>query len=100
MIMPTKQLLTFYKKEAEELVPTQIDFFNAQAHLKAHAKEMKAKKKRTKQDVEKFNNEMRQLKVKTELFNRENHKMNARRSYVVNVWNNDAKNFIDINVPE
>jgi len=100
MIMPTTQLLKFYKREAEELVPSQIEFFNAQTHLKAHAKEMKAKKKRTKQDVEKFNNEMRELKAKTELFNRENHKMNARRSYVVNVWNNDAKNFIDINVPE
>lgn len=100
MVMPTKQLLTFYKKEAEELVPTQIEFFNAQVHLKQHAKEMGAKKKRTKQDVEKFNKEMRELKAKTELYNRENHKMNARRTYVINVWNNDAKNFIDINVPE
>jgi hypothetical protein len=100
MVMPTKQLLEFYKKEAEELVPSQIDFFNAQIHLKEHAKEMQAKKKRTKQDVEKFNNEMRELKEKTELYNRENHKMNARRAYVVNVWNNDAKNFIDSNVPD
>ncbi|MFT6746116.1 MAG: hypothetical protein ACJAZ2_000454 [Glaciecola sp.] len=100
MIMPTKQLLNFYKKEAEELVPTQIEFFNAQIHLKEHAKVMGAKKKRTKQDVEKFNVEMRELKAKTELYNRENDKMNVRRTYVVNVWNNDAKNFIDINVPE
>ena len=61
---------------------------------------MKANTKRTKQDVEKFNKEMSELKVKTELFNRENHKMNARRTYVVNVWNNDAKNFIDVNVPQ
>jgi len=100
MMMPTKQLLEFYKKEAQELVPSQIEFFNAKTHFENHAKEMKAKKKRTKQDVDKFKNEMKELKAKTELYNRENHKMNARRTYVVNVWNNDAKNFIDINVPE
>jgi hypothetical protein len=100
MIMPTKQLLNFYKREAEELVPKQIVFFNAQIHFENHAKEMKAKKNRTKEDVEIFNNEMREVKASTELYNRENHKMNARRAYVVNVWNNDAKNFIDINVPE
>ena len=100
IVAPTIQLLEFYKKEGGQHVPSQIAFFQAQKNFEAHAAEMKAKTSRTKEDVENFNNEMRELKSQTELYNRENNKLNARRVYVVNVWNNEAKNFIDHNVPQ
>ncbi len=100
MKMPTKQLLEFYKEEAQELVPSQVEFFKAKEVFEDHVAKMKSKKNRTKQEVDNFNKEMRGLKKKTELYNRENHKVNARRTYVVNVWNNDARNFIELNVPD
>ena len=100
VVAPTVQLLEFYKQEGKEHVPSIIAFYQAQKHFEDHAAEMKAKTSRTKEDVDNFNNEMRELKAKTELYNRENNKLNARRVYVVNVWNNEAKNFIDHNVPQ
>lgn len=97
---PTRQLLDFYKIEAKEHVAKQISFFEAQVHFEEHIAKMKANPKRTKEDVDNFKKEELELRKKTELFNRENEQINARRSYVVNVWNNDAVNFVEINGPK
>lgn len=97
---PTRQLLDFYKIEAKNHVAKQISFFEAQVHFEEHIARMKANPKRTKEDVDNFKKEEMELRKKTELFNRENEQINARRSYVVNVWNNDAVNFIEINGPK
>lgn len=97
---PTRQLLDFYKNTAEVHTPKQIAFFEAQQQFKKNAEALQANPKRTKEQVVNFNKEKNQMKKKTELYNRENGPVNAKRTFVVNVWNNDAVNFIEINVPE
>ena len=98
--MPTNKLLTFYKMEGETHVPKQIKYFEAKKHFEDHVKKMKSMKKRTKQDVTNFNKERMSFKKHTELYNRENNGINSKRTYAVNVWNNDARNFVELNVPE
>ncbi len=98
--MPTNKLLNFYKMEGETHVSKQIKYFKAKKHFEDHVKKMKAMKKRTKEDVTNFNKERTAFKKHTELYNRENRAVNSKRTYVVNVWNNDAKNFVELNVPD
>lgn len=101
MLMPSNQLLDFYIKEANEIVPKQIEFFEAKNAFIKKDKAFRARKKKpTKSEVEEMKKEAYQLNKSQTEYNMTIKKANERRSYVVNVWNNDARNFIDKNVPK
>lgn len=102
MITATRQLLNFYKTEAESNVQTALDYLEANETFQKtkQAFDQIKEKNRTQQDVDQYNNAVNALNKAVEKFNKTNDESNAKRSELIDNWNKTAEKFTDRHVPK
>jgi hypothetical protein len=91
-----KNLLDFYKKEAELKAPIVIDFYLKKENFEKLKNAMDAKgKSATKEEIDEYNKSVKDYNAMTGSFNKTNDEMNRERSEKLNAWNNAVKAFLD-----
>jgi len=96
----TKQMLTFYQKEAENDVQMYIDQNLRTEKFQKTVKAMEKKKNRTQKDVDEYNAEVNAHNKANNEYNKTNEKLNTKRTALINSWNKKTKGFIDKHVPK
>ena len=102
LITATKQMLKFYKDEADVKLKTLANYFIEKEKfekIKA-AFDSKSQSSRTKADVDNFNNAVNSVNKASNDYNTVNDVLNKNRSELINNWNNVAQGFLDKNVPK
>ncbi len=87
--------LLFYKEEAQKHAPKQIDFYLKKERFEnvKKALDAKPKEKRTKEDVDKYNNSLTDYNNSIKSFNDINGELNSQRSEIYNSWNKTCQEF-------
>lgn len=96
-----KSTLAFYKKTAESDLPKQMDYFLKKENFEKVKKALDAKSQndRTKQDVDAFNDGVKEINKATDTFNAINKNVNIGRDEALNNWNEAEKSFTDSHMP-
>lgn len=102
LIASTKKALEFYKKEALELTPKVISFLmlNQQAEDTKESLEKKLEKNRTKQEIDNFNNLIKEVNQEAEAYNKLNAKFYQEKVAVNTNWEQAGEQFISKHVPK
>jgi len=90
----TKDILSFYQQEAENNMPTLIDFYLTQENymkLKNNIEKMSVTN-RTNEDIDKYNKAV-------DNFNKINTDLNQKRNELINAWNKTSQSFLNRHVP-
>ncbi|MFH0892977.1 MAG: hypothetical protein V2A54_00960 [Bacteroidota bacterium] len=97
-----KKTVDFYKKEAEEKVPIQVDFYLKKENFdkKKAAIDSKSQSERTQKDVDEFNAAVKEFNDAVNKFNAVNNELNQTRTQLLNEWNQNVQNFLDKHVPK
>jgi uncharacterized protein YlxW (UPF0749 family) len=93
--------LNTYKRMAETELPKVEDFYLKQdnfAKLKA-AMDAKSESSRTQQDVDTYNNAVKDINASVNAYNQQNTVMNNDRKTLTDNWNNAEKSFMDNHMP-
>ena len=95
-----KNMLLFYKKEAEEDVNVITDFYLTNENFTKVKAAFDAKKesKRTQADVDEFNKAVNDVNAASNNFNELNNKLNKSRGDLLNKWNDSVTKFLDKHV--
>ena len=101
MIEATRNLLKFYKKEAEEGVDVILEFFEANENFAKikEAFEAKKEKNRTQEDVDTFNEAVNKVNDAVNAYNSGNEASNKERNANIENWNKVAEKFTSKHVP-
>ncbi len=101
LAMATRQVLTFYKKMAENDLPKLTDFYLKQENFEKIKKAFDAKpeSKRTKEDIDGFNKAVNEVNAAINSFNQTNNKVNQGRKQVLDNYEKAEKEFSDRNMP-
>lgn len=101
LAMATRQVLTFYKKTAENDLPKLTDFYLKQENFEKIKKAFDAKpeSKRTKEDIDAFNKAVNEVNAAINSFNQTNNKVNQGRKQVLDNYEKAEKEFSDRNMP-
>lgn len=102
LIASTKKALELYKKEALELTPKVISFLmlNQQAEDTKESLEKKPEKNRTKQEIDNFNNLIKEVNQEAEAYNKLNAKFYQDKVAVNTNWEQTGEQFISKHVPK
>lgn len=97
----TMNTLKFYQKEANDFVPSAIDFLLAKDNMNSLTKLMETKKKSeiTQQDIDNYNKAVSDYNQKVKTNNEMNDNFNKERNLQLDTWNKTAKKFVDKHVP-
>lgn len=98
----SKDLLTFYKKEASAKMPVIINFAVKKENFDKikTAFDAKAPKSRTKEDVDGFNAAVNEFNAASNEYNTVNNELNNSRTNLLNKWNDAVSRFMDKQVPK
>ena len=96
-----KRALVFYKRTAETDMPKLLDFYLKEDNFEKIKKAFNAKSEssRTKQDVDTYNNAVKDMNNGVNSFNALNDKINNERNQVINDYNNTENSFRDMHTP-
>ena len=97
LIYAVKEILTFYKEEAENDFTMTVDFLIKKDNFEKLNKlmESKGKKKRTQEDVDQFNKAVAEYNEAVEKYNKISETSNETRSKKLNLWNSKVEKFFD-----
>jgi len=97
-----KQMLTYYKRMAENDVPKLTEFYLKQENFDKLKKAFDAKpaNARTKEDVDAFNKGVKEINDAVNAFNQINNKVNKERAQALNDWEKTEKEFADAHMPK
>ena len=101
MITATRQLLTFYKKEAEKNVEVMLDYLDKTQNFNKikEAFDKIKEKNRTQEDVDLFNNSVNEMNEAVNKYNQLNDSSNKERGDLIDNWNKMAEKFTSKYVP-
>lgn len=101
LVLATKKVLEFTKKEALELAPTTVSFMMLNQKFQESKKVMdnKSASSRTKEEVDNFNKLVNEVNNEVGNYNKTINKFNVDRSNAINNWNITSDNFIAKYVP-
>ena len=93
-------ILIFYKEEAEKHAPKQIDFYLKKERFENVKKALDAKSenKRTKEDIDKYNQSLTEYNQSISEFNSINTELNGKRTNLYNAWNKTCQEFTSTHV--
>ncbi len=94
-----RQVLEFYKKAAETIVPKMLDFYLKQDNFDKLKKNMDAKTNRTKEDVDAYNVAVKDINAASSQFNQYNTNINNNRTQLLQEWEAAQKSFNDTHMP-
>ena len=94
-----KQVLTFYKKMAENDIPKQMDYFLKKESFEKMKKAFESKGSPTKGEVDAFNAAVKDVNTAMNTYNTVNTNVNNRRNEVLKEWNEAEKAFADSHMP-
>lgn len=98
LVTTVKQMLTFYKAEAEKDFPAMTDFFIKKDNFEKVQKavESKNKKDRTKQDIDQYNAASKEYNEAVMSYNKINETANTKRSTYLEQWNQKVDKFFEL----
>lgn len=98
----TKKALEFYKKQAEQYVPTVVKFymFNEKFEKAKQTLESKSQKDRTKEEVDNYNVMVKQINKEVDNYNKQTNANNQEKNTILNNWNVTGDNFISKHIPQ
>jgi len=101
LVNATRNIFKFYQDESKNKVPKMIDFYLKKENFeKVQASFDKIKEsKRTQEDVDKFNNALKEYNDGINVYNSINDELNKNRSKMLNDWNKAADSFTNKHVP-
>jgi len=101
MVIVTKKVLEYYKKQAQQYVPKVVDFlmFNEKFDNARKSLEAKSDKDKTKEEVDNYNGMVKQINKEIENYNKANSANFQEKNMVITNWNNTGDNFISSHVP-
>ena len=101
LVNATRNIFKFYQDESKNKVPKMIDFYLKKENFeKVQASFDKIKEsKRTQDDVDKFNNALKEYNDGINVYNSINDELNKNRSKMLNDWNKAADSFTNKHVP-
>lgn len=102
VIAATKKALEFYKKEALEMTPKVVSFLmlNQKVEDTKEALEKKSQKDRTKQEIDNFNNLVKDVNKEVGEYNKLNAKFYQEKVAVNTNWEQTGEQFISKHVPK
>lgn len=102
LINGTKKALEFYKKEAVEMTPKVINFLmlNQKVEDSKASLEKKPEKQKTKQEIDNFNNLVKEVNKEVGEYNKLNSKFFQEKVAVNNSWEQVGADFISKHVPK
>lgn len=102
MINSTRKTLEFYKKQAVEMTPKVVNFImlNQKVEDSQASLEKKSQKDRTKQEVDGFNNLVKDLNKEVGEYNKLNTKVYQDKLAINNSWEQVGTDFISKHVPK
>ena len=102
LVVACKEMLTFYKDEAENQMKAVIDYHEKNKSFAAIQEEFEQikEKNRTQEDVDRFNNAVTAVNEAGELFNATVAALNKEREAKLNNWNKVVAKFTDSHVPK
>lgn len=101
LVLATKKMLEFTKKEALELSPSVISFSMLNQKFQESKKTMdnKAANSRSKEEIDNFNKLVNEVNKEVGNYNKTINKFNIDRSNAINNWNVTSENFIARYIP-
>lgn len=99
LIDAARNMLLFYKREAQKDFPAMVDFYIKKDNLEKikQAVEAKSEKKRTQEDIDKYNAAIKEYNDAAAEFNKIGQQGNEERSKLLKEWNEDIDKFFDNN---
>ena len=96
------KMLTFYKEEADQKIPVISDFMLTAAGYDKMVALFNAKDKKllTQDEVNEYNNTLKEYKNGISQFNSTNNYLNSRRSSYTTSWNNCVNSFMARHIPQ
>lgn len=96
-----RDLLTFYKKEADK-IPVATDYFMKEENFNKvkTAFESKKEKDRTQKDVDEYNKAVNDMNTAVNKYNDSMNVLNNDRGNMINKWNKTVSNFLDKHTPK
>lgn len=97
-----KEMLAFYKLEANTKVPEMIDYFlkNENFNKMKTALEAKPQSQRSKEEIDQYNKAIKELNESMTKYNNVNQELYKKRSELLNKWNASVQSFMDKHVPK
>ncbi|HEY0031317.1 MAG TPA: hypothetical protein VGC65_11200 [Bacteroidia bacterium] len=97
-----KNMLDFYKDEANNKMPGIVDFYMKKEKLDKvkTAFDAKPQAKRTKEDIDQYNAAVNDMNSGLNKYNSNNDALNKNRSNLLDKWNTGASKFMDSHVPK
>ncbi|WP_412476342.1 LIC11966 family surface protein [Flavobacterium sp. TBRC 19031] len=101
MVLITKKALEFYKKQGQQFVPKIVEFmmFNEKFETAKKTLESKSDKDRTKEEIDNYNNMVKQVNKEIDNYNKINNTNFQEKNNIINQWNTTGDNFISSHVP-
>lgn len=93
-----RQLMQFYKDEAEKIVPKMSDFLLKLENFKTIQKSFETAE-RTKESVNNYNKAVDDMNRSSVVFNNASDQLNSRRSEMISSYNETVKSFMDTYMP-
>lgn len=95
--LATIEILKFYKKEGEKDFPSIVDYYIKKDNFEKvkTAVEAKSQKKRTQQDIDQYNQSMKEFNESVVVFNKVINDTNSERSSMLKLWNKKVDKFFD-----
>lgn len=95
--LAAKQMLEFYKSEAEEDFPQTTDYYIKKDNFEKLKKifDSKSTNSRTQQDVDQYNKAVNEYNAALLVYNKINESANAKRSKYIEQWNQKIESFFD-----
>jgi len=102
LINSTKKALEFYKKEAVEMTPKVVNFLmlNQKVEDSKASLEKKSEKQKTKQEIDNFNNLVKEVNKEVGEYNKLNSKFFQEKVAINNSWEQVGADFISKHVPK
>lgn len=97
LIIAARDILEFYRDEAERDFPAMVDFYIRKDNFEKLSKMMESKKKKdlTEQDIEKYNQAVEQYNTMIPEFNKLSESSYDKRVEALELWNEKVQQFFD-----
>lgn len=97
----TRNMLRFYKEEADARMPTLIDYLmkKEQFDKLKQAFDNKKKSKRTQEDIDQFNKAVKDINAATKKYNSMNEYLTEQRNKYLSEWNKTSEKFLKKHTP-
>jgi len=102
MIVATRNVLEYYKKEALDYVPKLVTFlmFNDKFENAKKSLETKSQADRTQEEVDKYNEMVKQVNKEINTYNKDSDTNFQEKNTAINTWDTAGDRFISSHVPE